>query len=162
MPSLNLSLSGATHMHSHDRREFLADVGRGMLIGSVGAALAADMGLGNARAAEDATALSFGKLEPLVAEMQQTPAEKIVPALIARMKDGTDLKTLTTAGLLANARTFGGQDYVGFHTFMAMAPAYEMSRELPEAERALPVLKVLHRNTARIQARGGRKGEVLK
>jgi hypothetical protein len=149
-------------MRSHDRREFLADVGRGMLIGSVGAALAADMGLGSARAAEDTTALSFGKLEPLVAEMQQTPAEKIVPALIAKLKDGTDLKTLTTAGLLANARTFGGQDYIGFHTFMALAPAYEMSRELPEAMAALPVLKVLHRNTARIQARGGRKGEVLK
>ena len=149
-------------MHSHDRREFLADVGRGMLIGSVGTALAADMGLGSARAAEDASALSFGKLEGLVSQMQQTPAEKIVPAMIARMNDGTDLKTLTAAGALANARTFGGQDYIGFHTFMALAPAYEMSRELPTEQAALPVLKVLHRNTKRIQERGGRKAEVLR
>ena len=35
-------------MRSHNRREFLADVGRGMLVGSVGSALAADMELGNA------------------------------------------------------------------------------------------------------------------
>ncbi len=149
-------------MHSHGRREFLADVGRGMLIGSVGAALAADMGLGDARAAEDTPALSFGKLEPLVAEMQQTPADRIVPAMIARLKDGADLKTLTAAAALANARTFGGQDYVGFHTFMALAPAYEMGQELPRDQAALPVLKVIHRNTNRIQERGGRKAEVLR
>ncbi|MBY0231234.1 MAG: hypothetical protein K2W96_18285, partial [Gemmataceae bacterium] len=83
-------------MRSHDRREFLADVGRGMLVGSVGAALAADMGLGSARAAGDGSALGFGKLEPLVAEMQQTPAARLVPALVARLKDGTGLDTLAT------------------------------------------------------------------
>ncbi|MFO0922727.1 MAG: hypothetical protein U0905_09600 [Pirellulales bacterium] len=36
-------------------------------------------------------------------------------------KTGTILKTLVAAGALANARTFGGQDYIGFHTFMALA-----------------------------------------
>jgi hypothetical protein len=149
-------------MRSHDRREFLADVGRGMLIGSVGTALAADMGLGTVRAAEHVSPLNFGKLEGLVAQMQQTPAAKIVPAMIARMKDGHDLKTLTAAAALANARTFGGQDYIGFHTFMALAPAYEMSRELPQELAALPVLKVIHRNTNRIQEKGGRKAEVLR
>src|SRR5213082_3520619 len=50
---------------------------------------------------------------------------------------------------LANARTFGGEDYVGFHTMMALAPAVHMSAELPEALRPLPVLKVLYRNTNR-------------
>ncbi len=75
--------------------------------------------------------------------------------MIARMNDGTDLKTLTAAAALANARTFGGQDYIGFHTFMALAPAYEMARELPKEQAALPVLKVLYRNTNRIQAKGG-------
>jgi hypothetical protein len=149
-------------MRSHDRREFLADVGRGMLIGSVGTALAADMGLGTVGAAEDDSALNFGSLEPLVAQMQQTPAEKIVPAMIARMKEGLDLKTLTAAAALANARTFGGQDYVGFHTFMALAPAYDMARMLPTELASLPVLKVIHRNTNRIQQKGGRKEEVLR
>ena len=32
----------------YDRREFLADVGRGMLVASVGPALALDMGLASA------------------------------------------------------------------------------------------------------------------
>lgn len=148
-------------MHSQDRREFLADVGRGMLIGSVGAGLAADMGLASARAAEENTALTFGELEGLVAQMQQTPADKIVPAMVKCLNDGTDLKTLTAAAALANARSFGGHDYIGFHTFMALAPAYEMSRELPKQSAALPVLKVIHRNTNRIQQWGGRKKEVL-
>src|SRR5262249_4301769 len=38
---------------------------------------------------------------------------------------------------------------------------YEMSRELPESNRALPVLKVLYRNATHIQAKGGRKNEAL-
>jgi hypothetical protein len=44
---------------------------------------------------------------------------------------------------------------------MALGPAYRMSRELPETLAPLPVLKVLYRNTNRIQERGGRKDEVL-
>ena len=44
---------------------------------------------------------------------------------------------------------------------MALAPAYHMARELPEDRRALPVLKVLYRNTNRIQEHGGRASEVL-
>jgi hypothetical protein len=36
-----------------------------------------------------------------------------------------------------------------------------MSSELPKDKQALPVLKVLHRNTRRMQAVGGRKKEVL-
>lgn len=148
-------------MQAHNRREFLADVGRGMLIGSVGATLASDMGLAPAHAGEVENSLTFGKLEPLVQEMQQTPANKIVPAMIARLNSGMDLKTLTAAAALANARTFGGEDYVGYHSFMALAPAYEMSREMPKELAPLPVLKVLHRNTNRIQQKGGRKAEVL-
>jgi hypothetical protein len=51
---------------------------------------------------------------------------------------------------LANARAFGGHDYTGYHTFMALLPAYQMAGELPTERRALPVLKVLHRNSRRI------------
>src|SRR6185437_11678569 len=65
------------------------------------------------------------------------------------------------AGALANARTFGGEDYIGFHTMMALAPAMHMAGELPAELQALPVLKVLYRNTNRIHAHGGRKSEVL-
>ncbi|MGH7171070.1 MAG: hypothetical protein ACRELG_12395, partial [Gemmataceae bacterium] len=148
-------------MRDRNRREFLADVGRGMLSASVGAAVAADLELAPAWAGEAAEALTFGKLEPLVALMQETPAAKLMPLLIDKIKAGTDLKTLTAAGALANARTFGGHDYDGYHALMALAPAYQMAAELPDKQRPLPVLKVLYRNTNRIQQEGGRKHEAL-
>jgi hypothetical protein len=71
------------------------------------------------------------------------------------------LRKLVAAAAFANARTFGGEDYVGFHTMMALAPALHMAGELPPDRQALPVFKVLYRNTNRIQERGGRKEEVL-
>ena len=148
-------------MVPNTRREFLADVGRGMLVASLGSAVAADLGLAPAFAADGADALDFGKLEPLVALLQETPTDKLMPVLVEKLKDGTDLRTLVAAGALANARTFGGQHYEGYHTFMALAPAFEMAKELPEAQRPLPVLKVLYRNATHIQAKGGRKNEVL-
>jgi hypothetical protein len=149
-------------MNRTDRREFLADVGRGMLVASVGPALAHDLGLASAAmAAEGAERLTFGAMEPLVSLMQETPIDRFLPAVVARLGAGTDLRRLVAAAALANARTFGGEDYVGFHTLMALAPAYHMARELPEDRRALPVLKVLYRNTNRIQEHGGRASEVL-
>ena len=143
------------------RREFLADVGRGMLVASVGPVVALDLGLSPAIAKDGPDTLNFGKLEPLAAFLQDTPADKLMPELVKKLKDGLELKSLVAAGALANAREFGGQHYEGYHTFMALAPAFEMSRELPESSRALPVLKVLYRNTTHIQAKGGRKNEAL-
>lgn len=148
-------------MSLRNRREFLADVGRGMLVASVGSAVAVDMGLSSAQAFDAPGRLNFGALEPLVSLMQETPPDKLLPQLAERYRGGTDLRTLVGAGALANARSFGGEDYIGFHTFMALAPALEMSRELPEALRPLPVFKVLFRNAARIQAFGGVASEVL-
>jgi hypothetical protein len=148
-------------MVNRTRREFLADVGRGMLIASLGPALTSDLGLSRALADDAQDALSFGKLEPLVSLMQDTPVDRLLPMLVEKLTSGTDLRTLVAAGALANARTFGGQDYTGYHAFMALVPALEMSKEMPETQRALPVLKVLYRNTNRIQEKGGRKNEVL-
>jgi hypothetical protein len=143
------------------RREFLSAVGQGMLVASVGASLASDLGLGLAYADEPGGRLSFGPLEPLVGLMQETPIERLLPTLVERLKQGTELNTLVAAAALANARTFGGEDYVGFHTMMALAPAFHMSRELSDDRRPLPVLKVLYRNSNRIQEFGGSKSEVL-
>lgn len=149
-------------MIPNSRREFLADVGRGMLVASVGAAVATDMGLAPASlVAEGAGTIDLGKYEPLAALLQDTPKEKLMGVLVQKIKGGLDLRTLTAAGSLANAREFGGKHYDGYHTFMAMAPAYEMARQLPEAQKPLPVLKVLYRNATHIQAKGGRKNEEL-
>src|SRR5687767_14115151 len=82
------------------RRAFLGDVGRGGLVASVGSALAAELGLASAALADDAPgaaataapALSFGAMEPLVCLMQETPADRLLPALAEKLKGGTDLR----------------------------------------------------------------------
>ncbi|MFO0954071.1 MAG: hypothetical protein U0835_23535 [Isosphaeraceae bacterium] len=149
-------------MFKRSRRGFMADVGRGMIVAGVGLSAAADLGLAPAWARDaGADPLQFGGMEPLVALMQEHSADALLPLLVEKLNNGTELKTLVTAASLANARTFGGEDYVGFHTLMAMSPALHMASELAGPRRALPVLKVLHRNTRRIQEHGGRGSEVL-
>ena len=149
---------------SRTRRSFLADVGRGMLVASVGASVAADLELVPRAFGDDKgpARLSFGNLDPLAGLMQDTPAEKQLPMLVQRLKEGTSLRELVAAGALANARQFGGHDYVGYHTFMALAPAFEMSKELSGPQQAVPVLKVLYRNSVAMQRSGGTRGEILK
>ena len=144
------------------RRRFLAEIGRGTLFATVGAALATDLNLVPKAFADDlAGSLTFGELEPLVCVLQETPVHRLQSTLIEKLRNGLPLKSLVAAGALANARTFGGEDYVGFHTFMALAPALKMARLMPAGAEALPVLKVLYRNSNRIQEFGGRSSEVL-
>ena len=138
-------------MATSNRRVFLADVGRGMLVASLGAATAIDLGLSHAIADEASARLTFGPFEGLASLIQETPPQQLMPLLVERLKRGESLQTLTAAGALANARAFGGQDYTGYHTFMALAPALRMAQELPLDRQALPVLKVIYRNANRIQ-----------
>jgi len=142
-------------MIQRTRREFLKDVGTGAVVASVGTSLAADLGFSTAFADQGPARLSFGGREALVTLMEETPAARLIPAVVERLRQGTELREIVAAAALANARTFGGEDYVGFHTMMAIAPSYHMSQELPENKRALPVLKVLHRNASRIHESGG-------
>jgi hypothetical protein len=143
------------------RREFLSQVGRGMVTAAVGYGMASELGLAPAFAGDAEQRLEFGALEPLVRLMQETPAAKLLPILTAKLRSGTSLRELVAAGAFANARTFGGEDYVGFHTMMAMAPGFHIAQELPTEQQPLPVFKVLYRNTNRIQESGGGQREVL-
>ena len=143
-------------MNRTNRRAFLSDVGRGMLAAGLGTSLASDMGFSTAFANEGSDAIPLGEYASLVELMRSTPAEKLQPILAQMVMQGQcDLKKLIGAGALANAVTFGGCDYVGFHTAMAMLPALEMSRMLADRRQALPVLKVLYRNSQQIQSVGG-------
>ena len=80
-------------MSQRGRREFLADVGRGMLAGSVGVSLAAELGLGSVFAEDGADFPTFGELEPLVSLMQEAPLAKLQPLLVEKLRGGTDLRT---------------------------------------------------------------------
>jgi hypothetical protein len=141
-----------------DRREFLADVGQGMLAVLVGPALAGLQGPVWAAEAKDADPRS---LEGLVNLMLETPTTRLLPALKAQMDQGVSLRTLVAAGAVANVRAFAGQYYEGYHAFMALSPAFAMAQELPQREQALPIFKVLYRNSTYIQDQGkpGRLGE---
>ncbi len=147
-------------MDQQNRRQFFADVGKGMMTAAMGSALAGELGVGLAEADGAPERLTFGVLEPLVALMQETPPGRLLPQVVQRLRNGTELRQVVAAAALANARTFGGEDYVGFHTLMAMGPSYHMAQSMPEARRALPILKVLYRNSNRITERG-RNPEVL-
>ena len=149
-------------MESYGRRAFLTRVGSGLLISTAGLAVAGKLDLLGLLHANEPDRLEFGDLEPLVSLIQETPADALMRKLKGELDRGTKLRTLIAAAALANARTFGGQDYTGYHGFMALVPALEMSRRLPDDRAALPVFKVLHRNARRIQETGGRSDEVLR
>jgi hypothetical protein len=148
-------------MPSISRRRFLSDVGRGMIVASVGSSLAADLGVTPAWAEEEGT-LTFGDLEPLVDLLQGTPPEKMLPAVAEKIRKGTSLRDLVSAAGLANARAFGGEDYVGFHTLMALGPALGLTEQMGSSRAALPVLKVLFRNSSRLQEIGGAEAHALR
>src|SRR4051812_2778233 len=137
-------------MFQRTRRDFLKDVGAGVVAASVGSSLAADLGFSTAFADDGPERLTFGALEPLVRLMQETPAPQLMQRVVERLRQGTPLREIVAAGALANARTFGGEDYIGFHTLMAIAPAFHMAGELPENRRAPPVLQGLYLHAARI------------
>src|SRR5207245_9014643 len=89
----------------HTRREFLADVGRGMLVATVGYGIARELCLAPAFAADAPDALDFGSLEPLARFMQATPANKPVSALADTMNSGPHLRPPCSAHAPADART---------------------------------------------------------
>lgn len=148
-------------MNERNRREFLAEVGQGMLVALVGPGLAADMGLASRALAEEPASRTPTGLERLIALLQETPVNQLLPTLVGQLEKGTELRQLVAAAALANVRTFGGQDYDGYHTFMALAPAYAMAQEMPEKQRALPIFKVLHRNSRLMNSGANRRPERL-
>ena len=92
------------------RRDFLIKSG-------VGATAANELGFSTAFANEEAQngRITFGELEPLVTVMRETRPDRLQEILVAKLRKGkTNLKDMTAAGALANARTFGGEDYDGY------------------------------------------------
>lgn len=150
-------------MTPSNRRAFLSDVGRGMLAVGLGSSLATDLGFSTAFADEGSESLPLGEHAGLVELIRNTPAEKLQPILASKIQKGeVTLKGVTAAGALANAVTFGGCDYVGFHTAMAMIPALEMTKLLATERQPLPILKVAYRNAQQIQSVGGASKTTLK
>ena len=86
-------------MSHRSRRDFLADVGRGMLVASLGSATAIDLGITPCAAEEPTQRLTFGQAQPLVGRCscRKLPRISCCPTWSAKLKTGTDLKTLVTS-----------------------------------------------------------------
>jgi hypothetical protein len=140
------------------RRRFLQDVGCGAI-----AAVATPAFLrGSLLSGPLGDRITFGALEPLATLMQESSGTDLLPKVVKKLREGVPLRDLAAAAALANARTFGGEDYVGYHCAMALMPAWQMAARMPDQKLApLPVLKVLVRNTTRIEEFGGPKRETL-
>jgi hypothetical protein len=148
-------------MKTTSRRQFLWGVGTSTGAAALGVVLAPRAGLAGVLARGGLERLRFGALDPLVDLMQATPADELLPGLVARLEKGTPLGDLVGAGALANARAHGGTYYDGYHALMALMPAFEMAAQMPAPLAALPVLKVLHRNTRFIHDAGRARSDAL-
>jgi hypothetical protein len=145
-------------MSGSSRRHFLQNVGSGMLIAGLGSQLAIDLGVASEANLMLPTTNDYGRLSPWVGLMQELDPDKLQVKIVGELSKGNvTLPDLVAAAALANAETFGGQDYVGYHAEMALLPALQMSEELPKQQKPLPVLKVIYRNTSRIQQFGPNK-----
>src|SRR5579884_1446832 len=105
-------------MNPFDRREFLAEVGQGMVAVLVGTGLVREMGLAAAAEAETKEVVPGG-LDRLAGLLLETPPAKLLALFQDQLASGTSLRALVAGAALANARAFAGQDYEGYHTFMA-------------------------------------------
>ena len=112
-------------MVTSSRRTFVMGLGGGLAATGLAGSLAARATGSAPLFASDA--LHFGALEPLVDAMQRTAPDELQRKLVRELDRGTELRTLIAAGALANARTFGGHDYVGYHCAMALHPACRCS-----------------------------------
>src|ERR1700741_3483561 len=119
-------------MRTTSRREFLYVAGLGAGSTAVAWALARRSGWAGTFSAIALERLRFGALDPLVDLMQATPADEVLPVVVAKLRQGTPLSALVDAAALANARAYGGTNYNGYHALMAMMPSYVMAAQMPK------------------------------
>src|SRR6187402_464142 len=81
-------------MRLPSRRRFLQDVGRGMLVASVGPALAFDLRLASAADVEGSDRIRFGSRDRLVDLLQSSTPEQMLRLAVAELKRGATLKDL--------------------------------------------------------------------
>jgi hypothetical protein len=137
---------------SFQRRQFLCSIGAGALWAGLGPGLSRDLGVHTCHADQPTHRLTFGKRERLVSLIQETPIDRFLPAIVKEYRAGTSLEDLVAATALANTRCFGGEDYIGFHSLMALPPAYHLARQGNSID-LVPLLKVMYRNARQMQAR---------
>jgi hypothetical protein len=124
---------------SPDRREFLS----ASALGAAGLPLLA--GLQPVRAADaklnpDLVRLDSG-IEPLVRLLEDTPRDRLLEEMAARVKKGLGYQEVLAALLLAGVRNVQPRPNVGFkfHAVMVVNSAHQASLAGPDTERWLPI-----------------------
>jgi hypothetical protein len=113
------------------RRAFLGGLaGVGGLLAFGPEALARGRWRGPAFIGNGLDELDLGRFEALASLLQETAPDELQRILVGKLRGGLALDELVAAAALANARAFGGQDYTGYHGFMALMPAFHMAQEL--------------------------------
>lgn len=136
-------------MQPFTRRAFLERTSQAFFVASLGPSLAASF----ERRLDDGDDLTFGPLEPLVDRLQGTSPGALQEFVLDGLVSGElDSRQLVAAAALANARAFGGEDYDGYHDFMALAPAFAIACELSGPARFVPLVKVIHRQAIHVGA----------
>ena len=110
------------------RREFLADVGRGMLVATVGSQVASELGL-SSFAGETPAPLIFGAIEPLVqskaiSEIMVLIAKGCPVRLAAPLPDEIQNSTTYFAAVMADAAAQMAGSLVRFLTTSAAKSAF--------------------------------------
>ncbi|HUR29116.1 MAG TPA: hypothetical protein VM509_13085 [Planctomycetota bacterium] len=141
-------------MKHTSRRAFLGGIGASAVSASLAFAYASQLGWASDLTRRERERLRFGANDELIDLLQATPADEVLPLVVQRLKTGTTLVELVGASALANARAYGGTNYNGYHTLMALCPSFEMAVQAPGPYSALPVLKVVHRNARFLQESG--------
>jgi len=141
-----------------DRRSFL----RTAAAGSISCGLA-NLGLRPVTAAEaalGANAVKFGdNIEPLVRLIEDTPREKLIEEVAARVRDGLNYRKLLAGLLLAGVRNVQPRPSVGFkfHAVLVVNSAHLASLASRDEDRWLPIFWALD-NFKSSQARDVREG----
>jgi hypothetical protein len=128
----------------HDRRRFLQTAGTaGALLGLDGLSLLTGLpavGAEEVRVDPKRVRLDSG-IEPLVRLIEETPRERLVEEVGARVRKGLGYRDLLAALFLAGVRNIRPRPNVGFkfHAVMVVHSAHLASLAAPESERWLPL-----------------------
>jgi hypothetical protein len=128
----------------HNRRRFLQTAGTaGAMLGLDGFSLLTGLrpvGASEVKLDPKRVVLDAG-IEPLVQLIEETPRERIIEEVAARVHKGLSYRELLTALFLAGVRNIRPRPVVGFkfHAVMVIHSAHLASLAAPDAERWLPL-----------------------
>jgi hypothetical protein len=128
------------------RREFIRTTAGGGLVAAAGLGIFGKLPqLSAAEVALDSAAVRFDpEIEPLVRLLEETPRERLLEEVGARVKSGTTYREVLSALLLAGIRNIQPRP-VGFkfHAVLVVNSAHLASQNSPDEDRWLPVFWAL-------------------